>query len=102
MARRTVTRADLGRLPEGAHAFPWVPQLDVLRHADGCVTHGGINTLDECVLNLVPMLVYCGFETDMAGNTGRVVHHGIGLAGDRDRRHDLLRVRQGHTLRPVR
>jgi UDP:flavonoid glycosyltransferase YjiC (YdhE family) len=78
-----VTRTDLGRLPEGAHAFPWVPQLNVLRHADGCVTHGGINTLDECVLNLVPMLVYCGFETDMAGNTARIVHHGIGLAGDR-------------------
>jgi UDP:flavonoid glycosyltransferase YjiC (YdhE family) len=80
-----VAGADLGELPEGAHALPWVPQLEVLRHADGCVTHGGINTIDECVLGLVPMLVYCGFETDMAGNTARVVHHGIGIAGDRDR-----------------
>ncbi len=75
--------AALGPLPEGVHAFGWLPQLEVLRHADVAVTHGGINTLDECVLSGVPMLVYCGGETDMAGNTARVVHHGIGLAGDR-------------------
>lgn len=74
--------ADLGRLPDNARAFDWLPQLEVLRHAGVAVTHGGINTLDECVLAGVPMLVYCGFETDMAGNTSRVVHHGIGIAGD--------------------
>jgi zeaxanthin glucosyltransferase len=77
--------ADVGPLPERVHVFPWVPQVTVLQHADVAVTHGGINTVDECVLNGVPMLVYCGFETDMAGNTARVVHHGIGLAGDRRR-----------------
>ena len=33
----------------------------------------------------VPMLVYCGMETDMPGTTARVVHHGIGIAGDRRR-----------------
>ena len=80
-----VERADLGRLPERAHAFTWLPQVEVLRHSDVALTHGGINTIDECVLCGVPMLVYCGFETDMAGNTARVVHHGIGLAGDRQR-----------------
>jgi UDP:flavonoid glycosyltransferase YjiC (YdhE family) len=87
----------LGRLPERAHAFAWVPQLELLRHADVAVTHGGIGTVDECVLAGVPMLVYCGFETDMAGTTARVVHHGIGIAGERSdatadiRRHlDLL------------
>ena len=74
---------DLGPLPERATAFRWLPQLEVLRHSDVAVVHGGINTLDECVLYGVPMLVYCGFETDMAGNTSRVVHHGIGIAGDR-------------------
>jgi UDP:flavonoid glycosyltransferase YjiC (YdhE family) len=31
------------------------------------------------------MLVYCGFETDMAGNTARVAYHGLGIAGDRKR-----------------
>jgi len=80
-----VDPADLGPLPERVHAFPWVPQLRVLEHADVAITHGGINTIDECVLNAVPVLIYCGFETDMAGNTARVVHHEIGLEGDRRR-----------------
>lgn len=71
-----------GDLPSNVQVFRWVPQLRVLEHADVAVTHGGINTIDECVLHGVPMLVYCGFETDMAGNTARVVHHGLGLAGD--------------------
>ena len=80
-----VPTADLDPLPERVHVFSWVPQVDVLRHADVVVTHGGINTIDECVVSGVPMLVYCGGETDMAGNTARVEHHGIGIAGDRRR-----------------
>jgi MGT family glycosyltransferase len=78
-----VSVADLGPLPRNVHAFSWVPQLEVLRDTDVMVNHGGINTVDECVTASVPMLVYCGFETDMAGTTSRVVHHGIGIAGDR-------------------
>ncbi|MEM7586483.1 MAG: nucleotide disphospho-sugar-binding domain-containing protein, partial [Acidobacteriota bacterium] len=74
--------AELGELPERVHAFRWLPQLEVLQHASVAITHGGINTLDECVLAGVPMLIYCGYETDMAGNTSRVVHHGLGLAGE--------------------
>ena len=80
-----VAAADLGPLPDGIHAFAWVPQLEILRQADVMVNHGGINTVDECVTTGVPMLVYCGFETDMGGTTARVVHHGIGIAGDRRR-----------------
>jgi UDP:flavonoid glycosyltransferase YjiC (YdhE family) len=80
-----VAPSDLGPLPERVHAFSWVPQMDVLKHADVVVMHGGINTADECVVSGVPMLVYCGSETDMAGTTARVVHHGIGIAGDRRR-----------------
>ena len=74
--------SDLGPLPERVHAFEWVPQLDVLRRTDAVVTHGGSNTIDECVLAGVPMLIYCGYQTDMAGNTVRVAHHGLGLAGE--------------------
>jgi UDP:flavonoid glycosyltransferase YjiC (YdhE family) len=68
--------------------------LTVLSHADVAVTHGGISTADECVLSDVPMLVYCGFETDMGGTTARVVHHGIGIAGNR--RRDDTQVIRGH------
>lgn len=80
-----VEPAALGKLPDRAHLFSWVPQVRVLQYADAVVTHGGLNTLDECVLSGVPVLVYCGGETDMAGNTARVLYHGIGLAGDRNR-----------------
>jgi MGT family glycosyltransferase len=88
-----IAPTDLGRLPERVHAFRWVPQMSVLKHADVAVTHGGINTIDECVVNGVPMLVYCGLETDMAGNTARVVHHGLGIDGDR-RRDDTPIIRE--------
>ena len=91
--------ADLGRLPERVYAFSWVPQMSVLSNADVVVTHGGISTVDECILSGVPLLVYCGFETDMGGTTARVVHHGIGIAGDR--RRDGSRVIREHIDRLV-
>lgn len=68
--------------PENVHVLPWVPQTEVLRHADLTITHGGIGTVEECISAGVPMLVYCGFETDMGGNAARVIHHGLGLVGD--------------------
>ena len=95
--------AALGELPRRVHAFAWLPQLEVLRHADLALTHGGINTLDECVLAGVPVLIYCGFETDMAGNTSRVVHHGLGIAGDRRRdAPETIRARLDRLLREPR
>ena len=69
-------------LPANIHVFDWLPQLEVLPHCDVAVVHGGINTIDECVLAGVPMLVCNGRETDMPGNQARVVHHGLGLAAD--------------------
>ena len=85
---------ELGHLPDQVHVFDWIPQPELLPHVDAMVTHGGINTLDECVLHGVPMLIYCGFETDMGGNTARVLHHGLGLAGDR--RQDTTSIIRGH------
>lgn len=73
---------NLSRLPRNVHLLPWVPQIEVLQQADVAVMHGGINTVDECVLAGVPMLIYCGKETDMAGTTQRAVHHRLGIAGD--------------------
>lgn len=71
---------DLGTgFPENVHVVSWAPQLEVLRQTDVAITHGGIHTVDECVLAGVPQLVACGWKTDMAGNTARLVHHGLGL-----------------------
>jgi UDP:flavonoid glycosyltransferase YjiC (YdhE family) len=75
------------------HAFSWVPQNRILQQADAVVTHGGINTIDETVMQGVPLLIYNGGETDMAGNAARVVYHGLGIAGDgrRDGAGDIAR-----------
>jgi UDP:flavonoid glycosyltransferase YjiC (YdhE family) len=82
----------LGPVSERVHLFSWVPQLELLQHADAAIIHGGINTIDECVACGVPMLIYCGGETDMAGSTSRALYHGLGLAGDR-RRDDTSAIR---------
>jgi UDP:flavonoid glycosyltransferase YjiC (YdhE family) len=95
-----IAPVDMGGVPENVHPFAWLPQLRVLRQVDVAVTHGGINTIDECVLEGVPMLVYCGFETDMAGNTSRVEHHGIGIAGDRGK--DSTPIIRSHIERLLR
>lgn len=65
--------------PDNVVILPWVPQLEVLAAADLAVTHGGINTITECIAHAVPMLVQVGAETDMAGNAARVEHLGLGL-----------------------
>ena len=67
------------------HIFDWLPQLTALAGADLAVVHGGINTIDECIMADVPMLVCNGGLRDMPGNTMRVLHHGIGLAADPQR-----------------
>lgn len=78
-------RAELGDLPNNVHTFPWLPQVSVLEQSDLVVSHGGINTIDESILAGLPLLIYCGRETDMAGNAARVQHHGLGLVGSRSR-----------------
>lgn len=80
--KRTLPKDLERRRPPNVHVFSWLPQLHVLRHCDAAVVHGGINTIDECVLAGVPMLVCNGRETDMPGNQARVTHHGLGLAAD--------------------
>lgn len=67
---------------QNASVFQVVPQLRVLRHADLMITHGGMNSITECVLSGVPMLVYPGTtQIDQAGNAARVVYHQLGLQG---------------------
>ncbi|MEM7065137.1 MAG: nucleotide disphospho-sugar-binding domain-containing protein [Cyanobacteria bacterium P01_B01_bin.77] len=78
-------RDQLGTLPANVHAFGWTPQLQVLKHADCAVINGGINTINECLYLGVPILVYSLGHTDQNGNAVRVVYHGLGIAGDREK-----------------
>lgn len=69
-------------LPPNVAVFQTVPQLTVLRQTDLMITHGGMNSITECALLGVPMLVYPGtHEIDQAGNAARVAFQKLGLQG---------------------
>lgn len=55
-----------------------VPQLSLLRRASVMVTHGGMNSIMECVHFGVPMVIVPGLR-DQPGNATRAVHHGLAL-----------------------
>jgi zeaxanthin glucosyltransferase len=70
-------------LPNHIHVFRRVPQVELLKQIDVMITHGGMNTITECIMAEVPMLVYPGFkDIDQVGNACRVQFHKIGLKGD--------------------
>lgn len=63
--------------------FKRVPQLHLLSYCDLMITHGGMNSITECISNEVPMLVYpLDKNWDQPGNAARVVYHGMGLKGN--------------------
>lgn len=71
-------------LPANVHPFAWVPQLQLLEHADLSINHGGIHTINECIHFQVPMLVYSGKRSDQNGCAARVAYHRLGATGDKD------------------
>jgi UDP:flavonoid glycosyltransferase YjiC (YdhE family) len=75
-------RTALPLCASNVHIFQTVPQLEVLRHAKLMLTHGGMNSITECILMGVPMIVLPGTkQIDQAGNAARVSYHGIGVTG---------------------
>ena len=72
------------QLPENVFAFSYIPQLKILRHANLSINHGGIHTINECIHNNVPMLVYSGKRSDQNGCAVRVRHHNLGIMADKD------------------
>lgn len=74
--------SELAPLPDNVYAFANVPQLLILEQASIAITHGGIATINECILAGVPMLIYSNGFLDRNGNAARVVFHGLGLRGD--------------------
>ncbi len=59
-----------------------VPQLNMLNHSDMMITHGGHNSIKECLQVGVPMLVYpLNVKVDQPGNAVRVYVNGYGIYG---------------------
>jgi len=59
---------------------PHFPQLEILERASLMVTHGGFNSVKECIFQGVPMVLLPIFY-DQPGNAARAVHHGLGVMG---------------------
>ncbi|QRO01979.1 hypothetical protein JRI60_24655 [Archangium violaceum] len=54
------------------------PQMAMLRRATAMITHGGFNSVKECISMGVPMVVI-PMVYDQPGISARVVHHGVGV-----------------------
>jgi UDP:flavonoid glycosyltransferase YjiC (YdhE family) len=68
--------------PDNVYLFKTLPQKNILKYVDMMIAHGGQNSITECVMNEVPMLIYPFIKTsDLGGNSARVVYHGIGSRG---------------------
>jgi len=54
---QNITIESLGDIPDNFLVMNSVPQLDVLKQADIFITHGGLNSVHESLLEGVPMIV---------------------------------------------
>ena len=77
-----VNPAQLLPTPDNVFLFKSIPQKQILPYCEMMITHGGQNSITECVMNEVPLLIYPFFKgSDLGGNSARVVYHGIGNRG---------------------
>jgi len=67
----------LGKIPGNIYAYSFVPQVEVLQHADIFLTHCGMNSVNEAMSYGVPM-VAMPFINDQILNAKRIVELGIG------------------------
>jgi MGT family glycosyltransferase len=93
----TIAEASLGSPPANFVVKPWVPQLDVLRHASVFVSHGGMNSVSESLYNGVPLIVVPQMsEQELVGRQVEKLGAGVCLAAKEataDRlRQSVLRV----------
>lgn len=68
----------LGQIPVNFHVFNYVPQLEVLQHADIFITHGGMNSINEGLYYGVPLIVIPQ-QLEQYANSGVVEQSGAGV-----------------------
>jgi MGT family glycosyltransferase len=67
----------LGAIPGNIYVYSYVPQVEVLRHADVFLTHCGMNSVNEAMSRGVPM-VAMPFINDQISNAKKIIELGIG------------------------
>jgi MGT family glycosyltransferase len=75
---KQVSVESLGEIPDNIIVRNFVPQLEVLQHADVFLTHGGMGSVNEALYYGVPMILYPQmFEQSLV--TRQVEVHGAGI-----------------------
>lgn len=70
---------DFGSLASNTILVKQAPQIEILKRADVMITHGGLNSIKECILTGTPMIV---FPWALPRNAIRVAYHKMGLVED--------------------
>ncbi len=87
----------LGQVPSNVALFKHVPQKELLSHVDIMITHGGLNSVVECLQSDTAMLLYpVTKKWDQPGNGARVAYHGMGFV------HDLRRATAKELVEHIR
>jgi len=73
-----VDRKDIGSLPGNAIVVNHAPQFELLQRASVCITHAGLNTVLECLINGVPQ-VAIPVTHDQPGVAARIADKKTGL-----------------------
>jgi len=73
-----ISASSLRSVPPNAVLVDEAPQSQLLKRASLAITHGGLNTVKDCILLGVPMLVF-PIWGDQFGTALRVAFHGLGL-----------------------
>ena len=71
----------LHSVPANAVLVEFAPQSEILKRASLSINHGGLNTVKDCILLGVPMLVFPVIG-DQFGSAERVAFHKLGLVSD--------------------
>ncbi|OAI30632.1 hypothetical protein A1351_22435, partial [Methylosinus sp. R-45379] len=76
-----IETADVDSTPENVICVNEAPQLALLKRAKVMITHGGANTVKECILFGVPMVIF-PMAGDHHGVAARAVYHGLATRGN--------------------
>jgi MGT family glycosyltransferase len=69
----------LGDIPDNFLVRRSVPQLQILKHADAFITHGGLNSVQESLIQGVPMIAIPQ-QLEQAAVALQMARHGAGIA----------------------
>ncbi|MGW5668696.1 macrolide family glycosyltransferase [Micromonospora sp. NPDC003776] len=69
---------ELQPLPANIEAHSWLPHIAVLKHAQACVTHGGMGTVMQSLHWGVPMVTVPHFAFEVVAMARRIEELGLG------------------------